>query len=408
MKNRVEISEQRLAANYRLLAETAGKEAAVLAVVKADAYGHGAEICAPVLSRAGAEWFGVTDAAEGVAVRSALAATDASKAQQPRILVMSEALDEDADAVIEHSLTPVVSSIAQMQALARAAEMHASSTVNVHLEIDTGMARQGVPLGAALDEVLRWLSGQSAIRLDGVMTHFASSEIAGSHQTAEQRRRFEQAMRQVAASGLRPAWVHAGNSSTIDNLAAGVESDLAGGSLHWLAGVADCVGARAMVRSGLSLYGYSLPIEREQGYAGPAQAQVHSQLLPVMTWKVRVTGVREIEPGERIGYNGTFTAERHMRLALLPVGYADGLRRELSGTKERVGGWVMFGGERAAIVGRVSMNLTVVDVTGIPSVAVGDEAVVLGEGITADDHARLAGTIPYEILCGVKVTRVLA
>jgi alanine racemase len=126
-----------------------------------------------------------------------------------------------------------------------------------------------------------------------------------------------------------------------------------------------------------------------------------------MRWKARVTGLREVEPGVRIGYNGTFTAERRMRLALLPVGYADGLRRELSSTDTRAGGWVMFGGTQAPIVGRISMNLTIVDVTAIPSVSVGDEAVVLGEGVSADDHACLATTIPYEILCGVKATRCL-
>lgn len=162
-----------------------------------------------------------------------------------------------------------------------------------------------------------------------------------------------------------------------------------------------------MVRSGLGLYGYCLPVEKEAGYAGRADAQVRSRLLPVMTWKARVTGVREIEAGERIGYNGTFTAEHRMRLALVPVGYADGLRRELSSTNVRVGGWVVLKGGRAPIVGRVSMNLTVVDVTSLADVAVGDEAIVLGEGVTADDHAQLAETIPYEILCGVRVQRML-
>jgi alanine racemase len=131
----------------------------------------------------------------------------------------------------------------------------------------------------------------------------------------------------------------------------------------------------------------------------------------VMTWKTRVIGVRDVEPGATVGYNGTFVAERPMRLALLPLGYADGLRRELSATNTRPGGWVMFGGERASfraqIVGRVSMNLTVVDVTGLNAVAVGDEVVVLGDGVTAEDHARLAETIPYEIVCGVRGTRVL-
>jgi alanine racemase len=124
-----------------------------------------------------------------------------------------------------------------------------------------------------------------------------------------------------------------------------------------------------------------------------------------MTWKTRVIGVSEIPAGALVGYNGTFVAEYPMRLALLPVGYADGLRRELSASDAGAGGWVMIRGERAPIVGRVSMNLTTVDVSAIDGAAEGDEAVLLGEGITADDHARLAGTIAYEILCGVRTSQ---
>ena len=132
------------------------------------------------------------------------------------------------------------------------------------------------------------------------------------------------------------------------------------------------------------------------------QAKVRHQLEPLMTWKTRVTGLRNVQAGDTVGYNAIFTAPRPMRLALLPVGYADGLRRELSGSNAQAGGWTMVNGRRAAIVGRVSMNLTVVDVTGIPGVALGDEVVVLGDGVTADDHARLAQTIAYEIVCGVR------
>jgi alanine racemase len=121
-----------------------------------------------------------------------------------------------------------------------------------------------------------------------------------------------------------------------------------------------------------------------------------------MSWKTRVIGLREVKAGDSVGYNAIFTAERPMRLALLPVGYSDGVRRELSGSNMRAGGWVMIQGQRAAIVGRVSMNLTVVDVTEIPGVAVDDEVVMLGDGVTADDHAGLANTIAYEIVCGVR------
>lgn len=157
-----------------------------------------------------------------------------------------------------------------------------------------------------------------------------------------------------------------------------------------------------MERTGIGLYGYSLSIECEQGFCGTAAAKVHDQLQHVMTWKTRILAVRDLAAGEVIGYNGIFAAKNPMRVALLPVGYSEGLRRELSSSNDRPGGWVIIHGRRAPIVGRISMNLTTVDVTGIDHARVGDEVIVLGDGVTADDHARLAHTIAYEILCGVR------
>lgn len=388
VKSWVEISEEQLLVNYAALDRVAGEDVAVLAVIKADAYGHGAKVCAPVLARAGVEWLGVTDAEEGVAVRASLTAVE----RQPKILVMSGLLEEDAEAVVRHGLTPVVWTRQQMEWLADAVARLGAEPLAVHLEIDTGMARQGVVPGYELRELLAWLAGQKSLRLEGVMTHFASSEVADSPLTLKQRERFEQAMAAVAASGLRPVWVHAGNSSTVDNSAV---SEHDRGSLVWLRAVASSAGARAMVRTGIALYGYCLPVEGGEAMVEPA-------LRPVMAWKTRVIGVREVAAGDTVGYNAIFTAQRPMRLALLPVGYADGLRRELSGSDTASGGWVMIGGQRAMIVGRVSMNLTIVDVTEIAGVSVGDEAVLLGDGVTADDHARLAHTIAYEIVCGMR------
>jgi alanine racemase len=403
----VEVSEQRLAANYKVLSAAAGEDTAVLAVVKANAYGHGAAVCAPLLARAGAEWLGVADAAEGRAVREAHAAAGIETARQPKILVMCGGCGDDADSIVQQGLTPVVWQRRQMECLAEAvARRGAGSPLPVHLEIDTGMARQGVAPGEELHALLRWLRDQPLLRLDGVMTHFASAEVAGSRQTAEQRERFEQAIKAVAATGLQPEWVHAGSSSTLDNQGTNRSTDA---NLPWLRGLANSVGARPMVRAGIALYGYCLPIETAAtSVAATVHAQVRPQLQPVMSWKTRVIGLRDVQAGDAVGYNATFTARRPMRLALLPVGYADGLRRELSGSDAQVGGWVMVQGRRAAIVGRVSMNLTVVDVTEIHGVSVGDEVVVLGDGITADDHARLAHTISYEIVCGVRASSYLA
>jgi alanine racemase len=376
------VSEERLAGNYRAVAETVGAGTDVLAVVKANAYGHGAEACSVALARAGAMWFGVADAAEGARVRKALTQAGFGDAE---ILVMCGLMQADVEAIAEHGLTPVVWTAEQVGWLRRQAGMR------VHVEVDSGMGRQGCRPGGELDAVLEAI-GVAGLVMDGVLTHFCAAEVAGSEKTREQQKRFRAAVEQVRAKGLTPNWVHAGSSSSVDNPA---------GDAGWLEGVAKSLGARAMVRCGIALYGYCLEIE-----GGSVQPKIRAKLRPVMTWKTRVLDVRDAEAGETIGYNATFTAAGPMRVALLPVGYADGLRRELSATNERPGGWVMIGGrggsqKRAGIVGRVSMNLTAVDVTRIEGLSVGDEVVVLGDGVTADDHARVVGTVAYEILCGV-------
>jgi alanine racemase len=407
VKSWVEVSERRLAANYKVLSAAAGDGTTVLAVVKANAYGHGAAVCAPVLAHAGAEWLGMADAAEGCAVRKALTTAGIETLRQPAILVMCGALAEDADTIVQQRLAAVVWERQQMENLAAAATRRGSGLpVPVHIEIDTGMARQGVAPGEELHALLRWLKEQRGLQLDGVMTHFASAEVARSPQTLQQREQFEQAIAAVVATDLHPAWVHAGNSSLIDNQC--LDESLYE-SFSWLREMANRVGARPMVRSGIALYGYCLPICGAAVDAGAtpnsgvsSRSRVHTDLQPVMTWKTRVIALRDIQAGAAVGYNATFTAPRPMRLALLPIGYSDGLRRELSSSNAKPGGWMMLHGQRAAIIGRVSMNLTVVDVSQISGVAVGDEVVVLGDGVTADDHAHLAHTISYEILCGVR------
>ena len=378
LKSWIEVSEERLAENFRVLAEAVGAETQVLAVVKANAYGHGADLCAVALVRAGARWLGVADACEGVPVRRALDAAGLVA----EILVMCGLIPEDVALIAEHRLTPVVWTVEQ------ASLLRGCAGVRVHVEIDTGMGRQGVRPGAELDAVLDAISA-AGIVLDGVMTHFCAAEVVGSELTRMQERRFETAVGQVRARGLRLGWVHAGSSSSVDNPAR--DGD-------WLLDLAKSVGARAMVRCGISLYGYCLPVEE----CGELPPRVRAALKPVMQWKTRVLDVRDVAEGESIGYNAMFRATQPMRVALLPVGYSDGLRRGLSSTNVRPGGWVMLGGKPAAILGRISMNLTTVDVSGIDGVQVGDEVVLLGDGVTADDHARLAGTISYEILCGVR------
>lgn len=367
MNNWVELSLGNLRANYRAVKLATGPETEVLPVVKANAYGHGLQACSAALAQEEVRWLGVTCASEGAAVRQAAGSEVA-------VLVMCGFLPDDVQLIRDHALTPVLWTGEQVDWLCP------FPGLRVHVEVDTGMGRQGVTPGQQLADLLDRISGTSLV-VDGVFTHFCSSEEAGSLVTQRQQRSFEAAVAQVKEAGLRPAWIHAGNTSSVDNPAQ---------DWPWLVELAATVGARAMVRVGLALYGHCLPID------GQGEAKLRPTLKPVMTWKAKVLAVRALAAGETVGYGATFVAQRPMRFATLGVGYADGLRRELSH-----GGWVVVRGQRASIVGRISMNLTVVDVTEIAGVVADDVAVVMGEGITADDHARLAGTIAYEILCGV-------
>ncbi len=383
-KSWLEISEERLRQNYDTLMRLCaaeGRSASVLAVVKARAYGHGAGLCAQVLASAGASWLGVSDAREGALVRRSL--NVAHQSRTVRILVMCGPLPEDAATIVANQLTPVVWSADHLDWLSRGST--AVAPLPIHLEIDTGMSRQGVQPGTSLNLFLDCLSKKPQLRLEGILTHFASAEISGSPSTALQRQRFETALTQADNRRLRPEWIHVGNSSTIDEA----------NSLPWLQQIASLYGARSLVRSGLALYGYCLPLEN-------ASSALRGLLHPVLSWKSRIVDLHDISPGAAVGYNGTFIAPGAMRLALLPVGYADGLRRELSASNAQPGGWCILHGQRAPIIGRISMNLTTIDVTSIPRATLGDEVTLLGDGITAEDHARIAHTIPYEILCGLR------
>ncbi len=379
MKSWVEISGAALGVNLRAVQSVAGEGVEVLAVVKANGYGHEGALVAQALVAAGCGWLGVSDVEEGTRVRAA-AGTDV------RILVMCAMEPADAAGIVAHGLTQVVWTVEHLEALETAASA-AGKSVKVHIEIDTGMARQGVVGGAALAELLERLKELKSVVCEGVMSHLSSSEVAGSAVTARQRERFAAALEQVSSAGVAPSLIHLGNSSAVDE----------GSTMAWMRETAARMGARAMVRTGLAVYGYCLDVEGGEG-------SLASQLQPAMTWKTRVVDVREIAAGETVGYGATFVATQPMRLALLPVGYADGFRR--AGSSGVGDGWVMIACRRAAIVGRMSMNLTTVDVSGT-DVGVGDEVVLLGEGVTAEDHARWSATISYDILCGVKARFVM-
>ncbi len=377
MNNWIEVSEQRLAGNFRAIEQAAGSSTTILAVIKANAYGHGAELCARILARAGARWLGVTSATEGARVREALG----SDGLDPEILIMSGFLPWDVPLIDGHRLTPVLWTLDHVAWLA------GSPGTRVHVEVDTGMGRQGVTC-SGIDALMGAMSSAGLV-LDGLFTHFCSSEVAAAPMTELQRQRFSQVVERVKASAQRPTWIHAANTSAVDNPPP---------APGWLAALAAGLGSRMLARTGLALCGYCLPIEQASPVILP---HLRPLLKPVMTWKAHILAVRDLAPGDTVGYNATYTANRPMRVALLPAGYADGLRRELSSRDAEPGGWTLIRNQRAPILGRISMNLTVVDVTGIEGVIAGDEAILLGDGITADDHAALAHTIAYEILCGI-------
>jgi alanine racemase len=375
VKSWVEISGARLVENLRAVQSVAGVGVETLAVVKANGYGHDAALVARTLVDAGVRWLGVSDVEEGARMRSALG-------EQTRVLVMCGLEAADCEAVIAHGLTPVVWTVDHIAMIEQAAEA-AGRQVRVHLEVDTGMARQGVD-AAGLMEVVERLAASRWVMCEGVMSHLSSSEVVGSEVTEKQRRRFAAALDVIVAKGVKPELVHLGNTSAVDE----------GSTMEWVRERAARLGARPMVRTGLALYGHCLPIDTgKQGGLTP-------RLQPVLTWKARVIGLQEIQAGATVGYGATFTAKSSMKLALIPVGYADGFRREASSGLGN--GWVMIAGRRAPVVGRVSMNLITVDVTDIAGVAIGDEVVLLGEGVSAEDHARWSGTIAYDILCGIR------
>ncbi len=388
-----EISRHRLLANFEKLRRAAGSAADLMPVVKANAYGHDALVCAPWLAGAGAQWLGVTGAEEGAAVRAVC--------PQPGILLLSGIFPGEAETVLEYGLTPVVWEPWQLdllEAAAKARQMPPASLA-VHLEIDTGMARQGVrvvgpDISAEAAAVLERFHSESCLRLEGVMTHFAAPETMSSHRPNPQLASLAAAVDFVVAQGLRPQWLHAGNSSSI----------VAGSDREALIEMASRVGMRLMLRPGLALYGYLDRLTLD-GLSWDGEGP---GLMPVLTWKTQVTSLRTLRPGESAGYGHTFTAEDKTRIALVPAGYADGLSRLLSNR-----GYVLVRGQEAPIAGRVSMDQTMVDVTGIPGVAIGDEVVLLGSqgarSIDAWDLADLTSSIPWEVLCAIsaRVPRVV-
>ncbi len=366
--NWAEVSLSALRHNFKTLQTHVGSDVTICAVVKCDAYGHGAQECALALEQEGAKWFGVTSTDEGVILREAGVAG--------RVLVMCGVYRGEEDDALQFGLTPAVFRLQDAEALAKAADrQRLTSRVAVHLKIDTGMARLGLPL-ADLESFAEGIQRLPQIALEGVFSHLASSEVLDDEATHQQIVRFDSALRTLANYGLRPALRHLANTS------AAIERP---DTWH------------NFVRPGLALYGY----EQRPCYhdGSPATAPL-LPLRPVLAWKTHVIAVRNVPAGQALGYNGAYTTPAPARIATVSVGYGDGLSRRLFGNGE-----VLLRGQRAPMRGRISMDLTLVDVTHIPGAAIGDEVTLIGrsgaEEITANDLARWEGTVVYETLCNL-------
>ena len=342
------------------------KHCDILAVVKADAYGHGATAIASALARMGVRRFGVATVEEGIELRNA--------GMTEPILVMGALRPEHCAAVIAHRLTPIIHDRDMAEQLATQVSLQ-TGPYAVHIKVDTGMGR----LGLSPDDVLPLLHASpfhGKLSAEGLMTHLADADNEDSTFTRIQIELFRTLIGQVKAAGIDIPLIHAANSAAI----------LLHPSTHF-----------TMVRPGIMLYGYHTIVHPD----GPPD------LKPILSFITRVVQVRVLAPGQSISYNRLFTVSRPSRIAVLRIGYADGYNRLLSNR-----GAVLIKGHRAPIVGRVCMDMTMVDVTDIPNVVPGDEAVLIGQQgglrITAGHLADWSQTIPYEVLCaiGPRVRRV--
>jgi len=357
-----EIDLAALAHNLRAIRNHVGDEAKILAAVKANAYGHGAIECARKLESEGVDWFGVALPEEGIELRSA-------GITRP-ILCLGGFWSGQEPALLHHQLTPVVYRLDMIESLDQAAR-DADTVADVHVKIDTGMGR----LGVRTDEVSEFcdaLTRFQNIRVDGLMTHLAAADDESKQEfTDEQLSKFDQAVAIFRTRGFHPTFIHAANSA---------------------ATFAKRRAADNLVRPGGSLYGFTRDVF-------PANIETPS-LQPVMSLHSRIMLLKQVPKGEKLGYGCTFETKRDSLIATIPIGYDDGYRRALSNC-----GRVIFRGQFAPVVGRVSMDLTLIDVTDVDGVSLDDKVILLGRdkalSITAEDLGELAGMISYEITCGI-------
>jgi alanine racemase len=368
-----EVSLATLRQNFCTVQKHVGASVTVCAVVKADAYGHGAVECSRALEAEGARWLGVTSLDEAIPLREA--------GIQSNILLMTGFWRGEESEILRLRLTPTVWEPWHIESLEKAAVALGVGRHAVHLKVDTGMGRLGVSM-EELPAVLQALKAAGRVALEGLSTHLASSEIMDAPSVADQERKFEQAARMVGKAGFHPSFVHIANTGAVISR-----------KETWIS-----KSGKSMVRPGVALYGYYLPFQRAGREVSGGTLRL--PVKPVLTWKTRILSMRNFAANQPLGYGGTYVTMAPAHVAVLPVGYADGYNRQLSNQ-----GRVIVREHYAPIVGKISMDLTLVDVTGIPNVSVGDEVILLGteESLSVDarEHAELAHSTPYEILCNI-------
>jgi alanine racemase len=356
-----EIDLSALQHNVQAVRERVGSGVAIMAVIKSNAYGHEVEAVARTLAPSVA-LFGLANVEEALAVHAVTPSVP--------LMILGPALEQERPTIVRHRLIPLLSSVEEAWAYAALVRERADAPLPVHLKIDTGMGRMGVWWEEVL-ETAQAIAAMPELALEGVATHLPSADEDEAW-TAEQLTLWERVVVSLRAAGLSLRFVHAMNSA---------------GALAFQRRMD--VPSAEMVRAGLVLYGCS------------PMPDFQARLRPVLTWKSRITLVRSMPAGRGISYGRTFITPVPMRVATVAVGYADGYPRSLSSG----GAEVLIGGRRCAVLGRVTMDQIMVDITACPEAAAGYEVVLLGrqgaEEITAAELAAKAGTIAWEILTGL-------
>lgn len=359
-----------IAENYRTALEVGGRPA--ICVVKADAYGHGAVPVARELAGLGVAMLGVALVEEGIELREAGISTP--------VLVLAGAYGDRYDLLVEHRLVPVIFAKEQLEGLAHAARV-LGVRASAHLKLDTGMGRLGLRPGE-LEDFAAVALRTPEVAVEGLSTHLASADLEDHSITDRQVALFDKAAAFLTRAGLPLRYRHLANSA---------------GTIEYPAARQD------LTRPGIMLYGYS-PFSPGIAWSPPTAA-IGDRLRRALLWRTKIIHVKEVPPGTPISYAGRWIARRVSRIATLPVGYADGYPRLLSGRPGFGNAEVLVRGKRAPVAGTVCMDMTMIDVTDVPDASVGDEIVLLGsqagETIDASELAERANTISYEILCGI-------